>query len=395
MSDSRKLTDLSRQELYDLIWSSPVAKVAADFGVTETVVKNHCNNRKVPRPTRRYWTKLAAGIKPRKKPLPPTPQEVFEIEAQRRVPKALALPEPGARLHPLATELLTALNKTKPGDQKLVHLKEPVFPEVTVSKPLVERTAQAFHVILRSLEPLGIEFKKYQGTFDPGFFKRGNDRLFFFIDETLVDHARIERKCSYWNWATGGTPSGHLAFTYNPSRWGQNEERAFEETNRHKLDQVLSEVVVAIRQHFLNRQRERIQQAIDRKKWQEEYEKRHREWLAEEVIRIQKEKEQAHVNAIKSVIGARKGDLIKAAEWWSRSCKIADFIEECDRRWKCPTGELNSEQAAWLAWAREIANSISPFTACYPEPAKHGAFDASTIPFGGPYPSAKNFPQPS
>jgi hypothetical protein len=158
---------------------------------------------------------------------------------------------------------------------------------------------------------------------------------------------------------------------------------------------VLSEVVVAIRQHFLNTQRERIQQAIDRKKWQEESERRHREWLAEEAIRVQKEKEQAHVNAIKSVIGARKQDLIKAAEWWSRSRKIADFIEECDRRWKCPTGELNSEQAAWLAWAREIANSISPFTAGYPEPAKHGAFDASTIPFGGPYPSAKNFPQPS
>jgi hypothetical protein len=91
-------------------------------------------------------------------------------------------------------------------------------------------------------------------------------------------------------------------------------------------------------------------------------------------IRIQKEKEQAHVNAIKSVIGARKQDLIKAAEWWSRSRKINDFIEECDRRWKCQTGEMNSVQAAWLAWAREVANSVSPFTAGYPEPAKHGAF---------------------
>jgi hypothetical protein len=395
MPDSRKLTDLSRQELYDLVWASPINNVAADFGVTETVVKNHCNNRRVPRPTLRYWKKLAAGIKPHKKPLPPTPQEVFEIEAQRRVPKTLALPEPGAPLHPLATALLAKLNKTKLGDQKLIHLKEPIFPEITVSKALVERAARAFHVILQSLEPLGIEFKKYQGMFDPGFFKRGNDRLFFFIDETLVDHTRVERKCYYWNWATGGTPSGHLAFTYKPSRWGQNEEKVFAETNRLKLERVLSEVVVAIRQHFLNRQRERIQQAIDRKKWQEEAERRHREWAAAEVIRQQKEKEQAHVNAIKSVIGARKQDLIKAAEWWSRSRKIAGFIEECDRRWKCPTGELNSEQAAWLDWAREIANSMSPFTTGYPEPAKHGAFDASTIPFGGPYPSARNFPGPS
>ena len=66
MSDSRKLKDLSRQELYDLIWSTPVANVAADFGVSEVTVKNHTNNRRIPRPTRRYWSKIAAGIKPHK-----------------------------------------------------------------------------------------------------------------------------------------------------------------------------------------------------------------------------------------------------------------------------------------------------------------------------------------
>ena len=156
-----------------------------------------------------------------------------------------------------------------------------------------------------------------------------------------------------------------------------------------------SQVVSGIRQYFLKLQRERIQRAIDCKRQQAEYEKHHLAWLAEEAIRVRKEKEQAHVNAIKSVIGARKQDLINAAAWWRQSCSITDFIEECERRWKHPTGELNSEQAAWLAWAREIANSVSPFTAGYPEPANHGTFDASTILFGGPYPSVKNFQQPS
>src|SRR5690242_19176711 len=160
MSDSRKLTDLSRQELYDLIWSTPVAKVATDFGVTEVTVKNHCNNRNVPRPTRRYWKKLAVGIKPRKKALPPTAQEIFEAEVQRRLPKSLPLPEPGTPLHPLAAELLAALKTTKPGEHKVVHLRKPAFPEVTVTKPMIERVAQAFHIILQMLEPLGIQFKK-------------------------------------------------------------------------------------------------------------------------------------------------------------------------------------------------------------------------------------------
>jgi hypothetical protein len=124
----------------------------------------------------------------------------------------------------------------------------------------------------------------------------------------------------------------------------------------------------------------------------EEYEKRHREWQAEEAVRIQKEKEQAHLNAIEKATSARKLDLIKAAEWWRRSRGLTDFVEECERRWKIPLGLLDPERAAWLAWAKEIAASMSPFTVGYPDPSKHGAFDPSAIPFGGPYPPAQNLP---
>jgi len=393
MSDSHQLTDLSRQELYELIWSSPATKVAADFGVSDVAVHKHCIKRNVPRPTRGYWAKLAAGRNPRKKPLPPTTEEIFENEAQRRLPKLLALPELKTQLHPLASEMLVALNKTKPGHQKLVHLKEPIFPEVTVSKPLVERAGQAFHVILQALEPLGILFRKSQSSYNPGHFKRGHDRLLFHIDETLLDHTRSERRVGYWNWDNGGTPTGHLAFMFKPSWYGRDDEKEWMETKRkHSLERVLSEVVSAIRLHFLTMQRKRIQEAIDRKKWAEEYEKRQREWQAKEVIRIQKEKEQAHVNAIQSAKSARKLDLIKAAEWWRRSRGITDFVEECERRWKSPSGELNPDQASWLAWAKEIAAGMSPFTAGYPDPLKHGAFDPSTIPFGGPYPEAQKLP---
>ena len=104
------------------------------------------------------------------------------------------------------------------------------------------------------------------------------------------------------------------------------------------------------------------------------------------------EAKQAHLNAIAKAIDDRKQDLIKAAEWWRRSRGITDFVEESERRWKIPSGVLDPEQAAWLAWAKEIANSMSPFTAGYPDPPKHGAFDPSTIPFGGTYPTAQNLP---
>ena len=392
MSDSRQLEDLSRHELYDLIWSTPVTKVAADFGVTEVTVKNHCNNRRVPRPTQSYWKVIAAGGKPRKKPLPPSAQEVFETEAQRRIPKFLALPAPGTPLHPLAAELLRVLNKTKPDHKKLIHLKEPSCPEVNISKALAERAAQSVHVILQALEPLGIEFRKYSGSYNSGYFKRGQDRLFLTIDEVLIDPLSAGRRSRWWQWTGTSTPTGHLAFSFEAHRYQRGEEKEWLETKKHPLERVLSEVVSAIRLHFLTMQRKRIQEVIDRKKWQEEYEKRHREWQAKEAIRIQKEREQAHLNAIEIATSARKLDLIKAAEWWHRSHRITDFVEECERRWKIPSGVLDPEQASWLAWAREIATSMSPFTAGYPNSSKHGAFDPSTIPFGGPYPQAQNLP---
>jgi hypothetical protein len=59
-----------------------------------------------------------------------------------------------------------------------------------------------------------------------------------------------------------------------------------------------------------------------------------------------------------------------------------------------PGSELTPEQSAWLAWATGIAETLSPFSAGYPDPLKHGAFDPAAIPFGGPYPSAQNFTLP-
>ena len=394
MSDTRKLKDLSRQELYDLIWATPVAKVAADFGVTEATVKNHCANRQVPRPNRRYWKRLATGITPRKKGLPPTTMEIFEMESQRQLTQSLPLPEPGKPLQPLAAKLLAALKRTKLEKNKVLHLRNSGLPEVTVTKPQIERVAQAFHVILQKLEPLGIQFKKTQCSWNAGYFGRGSDRLFFHIFETLADRAGNERRVDSYDWSTGGTPTGRLAFHCHFRRWHNGGEMEWQETKQHKLGMVLSEMVAGICQHFLDKQRARFELAERERHNRQESERRHREWLAEEVIRKQKEAEQAHENAIKSAAGARKQDLIKAAAWWHHSCGIADFINECENRWKDPTGELNPEQAAWLGWAREIAAEKSPFTAGYPEPSKHGAIDASAIPFWGPYPAAHNFSPP-
>ena len=210
----RKLKEFSRQQLYDLIWSKPIAEVAVDFGVAETTVKNHCNNRRVPCPARRYWRAIALGGNPRKKPLPSTDNETFENELQKPMSKSLALPKAGAPLHPLAAAMLVAMKKIKPDYKSQICFRDVNYPEVHVTRPLLERTAQVFHVLLNALEPLGIEFKKYAGSHDSGYFKRGKDRLIISFEEVLYNPLDQHRRIRWFETQQGFTVLGPRSLSH-------------------------------------------------------------------------------------------------------------------------------------------------------------------------------------
>jgi len=61
-------TPLTREELYALVWSEPMLKVAARYGVSSSYMARVCTLLNVPRPERGYWAKLAAG---KVSPVPP------------------------------------------------------------------------------------------------------------------------------------------------------------------------------------------------------------------------------------------------------------------------------------------------------------------------------------
>lgn len=56
----------TREELYRLVWSMPMTKVAEQLGVSGSYMARVCTALRVPRPERGYWAKLAVG-----KALPP------------------------------------------------------------------------------------------------------------------------------------------------------------------------------------------------------------------------------------------------------------------------------------------------------------------------------------
>lgn len=61
---------LSRDELYDLVWSTPLSRLAHDFDVSDVALAKWCKKLNVPRPGVGYWAKVQAGHRVTKRKLP-------------------------------------------------------------------------------------------------------------------------------------------------------------------------------------------------------------------------------------------------------------------------------------------------------------------------------------
>lgn len=182
------LGKLSREELFEKVWSKSGTKLSEELGVSDVAIAKRCKKLNVPSPPRGYWAKLEAGHRLERPKLPPTTEQAFVQEAEKPVDRKLGLPTESEILHPLAEQFLKALQSSKLSyDKKRVHLREPPFPQTEVSKEKAAAAAGAFHALISATEPRGIKFGKAQSKYDGGHFRRGHDRLFFRIEEELVD----------------------------------------------------------------------------------------------------------------------------------------------------------------------------------------------------------------
>ena len=64
------MTTLNREELFELVWTTPMSRLASRFGVSDVALAKICAKHDVPRPGRGYWQQLATGIRIERPKLP-------------------------------------------------------------------------------------------------------------------------------------------------------------------------------------------------------------------------------------------------------------------------------------------------------------------------------------
>jgi hypothetical protein len=69
----RQGTPVSREALYEEVWTDAVTVVAPRYGLSDVGLVNICRKLGIPVPPRGYWAKVKAGRPTRKVPLPPSP----------------------------------------------------------------------------------------------------------------------------------------------------------------------------------------------------------------------------------------------------------------------------------------------------------------------------------
>jgi hypothetical protein len=66
---------MGRVQLFERVWSEPVASLAAEWGLSGTGLKKVCRRLEIPVPPRGYWARLKAGQRPRRPNLPGLPAD--------------------------------------------------------------------------------------------------------------------------------------------------------------------------------------------------------------------------------------------------------------------------------------------------------------------------------
>ncbi|MBV8665380.1 MAG: hypothetical protein JO269_02745 [Burkholderiaceae bacterium] len=170
-SDADAKRDVTRDELYALVWHEPMLRVAMRFGVSASYMARVCTEMRVPRPARGYWAKLEHGKKTYQPPLPPAePGDI--VEWRRGEPPVSwwpqtskpVLPSPQKRPqkrprpdaeHPLLVAAKAHFVAGHKNDEGLLRPQKKILVDIVVSEPLLDNALAAANIIFGTLEHRG------------------------------------------------------------------------------------------------------------------------------------------------------------------------------------------------------------------------------------------------
>jgi Uncharacterized protein YfbK, C-terminal len=263
----------TREELYELVWSEPMIKLGARFGVSGNGLKKACRRANIPVPPQGYWNKLHAGHEVTKTPLPPatagTPAKVTidppvprpappppppvpasvqeKIDAERQTGKPVAVPATLSNPHRIIDAWIQESRhemREARNDPFYQRLYKPID-----GAPLEKRRLRILSALFRAIEARGYKLIVGESYRRQVQIALGDERLEVHLDErvrqvrrqiTTEDRAKGHYSV-YQTWTQEKVPTGELVLKIKTERYIADKE--WRESEDAPLEGMLNEVI--------------------------------------------------------------------------------------------------------------------------------------------------------
>jgi hypothetical protein len=157
---------LTRAELYEKVWATPVRTLAKEFGMSDVGLAKICRKHDIPVPPLGYWRRAETGHQVARPPLHPAKNgpETLDIYVRERLKPELAAlaAEPAPEIaipeevsHALVVRTEKLLTHGKESEKKLIVPKNGGLAHLLVSREQIRRALRIMNALFLALEERG------------------------------------------------------------------------------------------------------------------------------------------------------------------------------------------------------------------------------------------------
>lgn len=363
------IKDITREELYDLVWSKTKVEVAKGLGISDVAVTKIARKLAVPLPPQGYW------ITKRKRPRPPLPATkgptTYRIRRSRhranpaidaidpsadelidfeKDPKnRIKVPKQLSSFHPSIESTLKILSKTEPDAYGRVNSDSSRCLDVNVVPDNLRRCLTILNTIISALKrrghPVTVKDRQIRTTVLGEEFAISIDEPSIRIGPDLTpeeQEIQVERP---WLFPSPTyQASGRLSLKID--RYAFGSEQSLTDGKYRRIEDCLNLFVIGLVKAALRRKAKRLER-------QRQDEMRRLQQQEHEACQLKVEEE-----------GRRLQELEDAAAKWRRSQRLRTYIEAVRRQAATNPGLMGTEKElqGWLRWASDQADRIDPLT---------------------------------
>ena len=354
---------ISRQELYDQVWSKPLIHLAKEFKISDVSLAKACRRHNIPLPPAGYWAKQAHGHDVKKIPLPAIgDHEVKQIEFVMKEPSSLnelnldsikedhidkaighsfvILNELKKGFHPLIVDAQKELRERLKSQRNIEDGERIHFLNMSVTKSSTERALSLMNLLFQVIEANGLPISHKPGYKEGTYVKVNGVDIQVELKERTKRSDNPDPK-SYNKYVFH--PTGILYFEF-VNIYVSGARKIWSDTPTTKLEEIVNDVVLGIvMAAILDKKRD---EELERRRKKED-EVREQERLKEE----QKKKEQERIHA-----------LIQDAQKWQTNNIIRAYIKAVEEKYisEETVQDINAELKDWIKWAKEKADILDP-----------------------------------